>query len=304
LSETPVDRPGQPDSPPAGSISFVVVTENGVRHAGPVLDAVDAARRHGDEAILMTRSDRVADIPGPARPWLRVVGVPGASVFALRGHIPAVARRDWIVLLEEHTFMTAATMSAIRDMIAERQDIDLIVILGRNLTSVSPWGWANFLHTFSLAWAPLDGPPPFSPVTSVAVRRAALETEAPLREGEWELRAIPRVFGRGRIGYANGIHVDHCRPLTFASCFALNFHNARAGASQQRRFGVPARAVIVEGWHNLARRPRHLARALAPRRHELPRGTGWRLSVVGLAFCLGMTTGVLLGPGKSPHKLD
>jgi hypothetical protein len=230
--------------------------------------------------------------------------LPDASVFALRGHIPAVARRDWVVLLEEHTLVTGATLALVRDMIRDRPAIDLIVILGRNLTSVTPWGWANFLHTFALAWAPVDGPPPFSPVTSVAVRRAALEAEAPLQEGEWELRAIPRVFARGRIGYANEIHIDHVKPLSFASCFALNFHNARAGASHQRRFGVPARAVIVEGWHNLARRPRQLVRALAPRWHELPSGMAWRLGVVGLAFCLGMTTGVLLGPGKSPHKLD
>jgi hypothetical protein len=305
FSEGAIDRlADQSASPPVGSISFVVVTENAVRHVGAVVEVIEGALRDGDEAILLTRSDRVAELPGPSRPWLRVVGLPDASVFALRGHIPAAARRDWVVLLEEHTLITRATLALVRDMIRDRPAIDLIVILGRNLTSVTPWGWANFLHTFALAWAPVDRPPPFSPVTSVAVRRAALEAEAPLQEGEWELRAIPRVFGRGRVGYANEIHIDHVRPLSFASCFALNFHNARAGASQQRRFGVPARAVIVEGWYNLARRPRELASALDRRRHELPAGTSWRLRVVGLAFCLGATIGALLGAGRSAHKLD
>jgi len=304
LSDGAIDRPPSPGSPPAGSISFVVVTENAVGDAGAVLDAVDAAKRDGDEAILLTRADRVAALPGPARPWLRVVGLPDASVFALRGHVPAVARREWVVLLEEHTLITGATLALLRAMIRDRPDIDLIVFLGRNLTSVSPWGWANFLHTFALAWAPIDGPPSFSPVTSVALRRAAIGGEVPLQEGEWELRVVPRVFAQGRIGYANEIHIDHVRPLGFASCFALNFHNARAGASQQRRFGVPAGTILAEGWNNLAHRPQQLVRALAPRWHELPAGMAWRLGAVGLAFCLGMTTGVVLGPGRSAHKLD
>jgi hypothetical protein len=300
LSAAPGDRGAEP----AGAISFVVVTENGVRQAGAVLDAVDSARREGDEAILLTRSDRVADLPGPARPWLRVVGLPDASVFALRGHVPAIARRAWVLLLEEHTLITAATLAALRGIVDRRQDIDLIVLLGTNTISVSPWGWANFLHTFALVWAPIDRPPPFSPVTSVAVRRAALDRDVPLGEGEWELRTIPRIFAQGRVAYANELHIDHVRPLNFAACFVLNFHNARAGASHQRRFGVPARDVIVEGWRNLAHRPQQLVRALAPRWHELPPGMAWRLRMVGLAFCLGMAAGALLGPGRSAHKLD
>ena len=197
----PAAEGGDTSSPP-GSISFVLVTETGVDRAGPVLDAIGAALRAGDEAILLTRSDRIVDLPSPAPPWLRVVGLPEASVFRLRGHVPAVARCEWIVLFEEHTFMTAAGVAAMRQMIGERRDIDLIVILGKNLTSVSPWGWANFLHTFARAWAPVDQPPPFAPVTSVALRRAALPGEAPLQDGEWELKVVPRLFATGRVGWA------------------------------------------------------------------------------------------------------
>ena len=50
MSEPAVEG-GDTPSPP-GSISFVVVTENAVGDAGAVLDAVDAAKRDGDEAIF------------------------------------------------------------------------------------------------------------------------------------------------------------------------------------------------------------------------------------------------------------
>jgi hypothetical protein len=115
---------------------------------------------------------------------------------------------------------------------------------------------------------------------------------------------IPRLFATGRVGWANAIFIDHDQPLNLASCFAITFHNARSGAALRRRFGVPARGAIAEGWYDLAHRPRQLAQALAARWHELPVGTARRLRVVGLAACLGMTIGAALGPGQSPHKID
>jgi hypothetical protein len=189
-------------------------------------------------------------------------------------------------------------------MIEERRDIDLIAILGKNLTSISPWGWANFLHTFARAWAPVAEPPPFAPVTSVALRRAALPGEMPLADGEWELRIVPRLFATGKVGWANAIYIDHDRPLELISCFTINFHNGRSGGAQLRRLGMPAPAVIGEGWRDLAHRPQQLVETLASRWHELPAGTAWRLHVVGLAACLGKTVGALLGPGRSPHLID
>lgn len=299
----PAAEGGDTTSPP-GSISFVLLTETGVDRAGPVLEVIGAALRPGDEAILLTRSDKVADLPRPAPPWLRVVGIPGASVFGLRGQIPVVARREWVVLFEEHTYMPAAAVAALRAMIEERRDIDLIAILGKNLTSISPWGWANFLHTFTHAWAPVAEPPPFAPVTSVALRRAALPGVAPLSDGEWELRIVPRLFATGKVGWANAIFIDHDRPLALVSCFTVNFHNGRSGGALLRRLGMPAPLVIGEGWRDLAHRPRELVATLAPRWHELPAGTAWRLRVVGLAAGLGKTVGALLGPGRSPHMID
>ena len=136
-----------------------------------------------DEVIVLTRSDRISEIKAVDQSWCHVVGIPDASIYSLRARIPTISQNDWLVVLEEHSLVTITTLDAIRSTIQNQPDIDLIVFLGKNLTSVSPWGWANFLHTFALIWAPIDGPPPFSPVTSAIVRRAALGTDVALREG-------------------------------------------------------------------------------------------------------------------------
>src|SRR5207244_1435494 len=105
---------------------------NGARHAATVIDTIGRALSAGDEAILLTRSDRAAELPGAVRPWLRIVGIPDANIFVLRSHVPHLARRDWVVLLEEHALITGATLAALRTLIRERPDLDLIAFLGKN----------------------------------------------------------------------------------------------------------------------------------------------------------------------------
>src|SRR6266404_1174739 len=112
-----------PQRLPARSASWSS-PRNGVRHSDTVTDSIGGSLRDGDEAILLTRSDRVGDLPGPARPWLRVVGFPDTGIFALHSRIPGIVRREWVVLLEDHTFVTGATLAALQAMIWERRDID------------------------------------------------------------------------------------------------------------------------------------------------------------------------------------
>jgi len=290
--------------PPAGSISFVVITENNVRDCDAILGLLNLAKKPIDDVIILTRSDRVSEINPADRPWCRVVGISDASIYSLRAQIPTISQNDWLVVLEEHSLVTIATLDAIRSTIQNQTNIDLIVFLGKNLTSVSPWGWANFLHTFALIWAPIDVPPPFSPVTSVIVRRAALRSDSAFREGEWELLTIPQIFARGRIAYSNDIYVDHIRRLTAISCFLINYHNARAGAGIGRGLGRPVKRLLAEGWSTFYRRPPQLARARAARWSELPPGTLWRMYMVGLIHLIGTVVGAFFGPGQSAHKLD
>jgi hypothetical protein len=176
--------------------------------------------------------------------------------------IPAICRNEWIVLLEDHALIEPRAIDSIREVI-RKPEIDLIAFLGKNLRSNSRWGWAVFVYVFALIWAPIDGPPPFSAVTSAVVRRARLGKEAPLEEGVWELKLIPGIFSRGKTTYSNDIFIDHFRPVTPLSAVILAFHNARAGAALQRKLGVPVRDIVREGWYCAAPRPQILAKALA-----------------------------------------
>jgi hypothetical protein len=211
----------------ASSIAFVVITETAARDCNAVLEVCKQAKKPTDEVIILTRSDRVSEIQQVDRSWFRVIGFPNASIFSLRAQIPTVSQNDWLIVLEEHSLVTKATLEAIRSTIENQPNIDLIVFLGKNLTSVSPWGWANFLHTFALIWAPIDEPPAFSPVSSAVVRRAALRTDAALKEGEWEHLTVARTFASDRVAYSNEIYIDHVRHFTAISCIFSNFHMER-----------------------------------------------------------------------------
>jgi hypothetical protein len=191
------------------------------------------------------------------------------------------------------------TLDAILEVIRNKPNADLVVFLGKNLTSVSRWGWAIFLHVFALVWAPLQGPPPFSPVTSAVVRRSKLRSDARLAQGAWELQIIPRIFNSGKIEHSNDIFINHVKPMSLGSALRLGYHNARAGAALQRDLAIPARNVLYEGWYAFAPRPRLIAKALRERMHELPAGTILRLHVVGFTHLVGNIVGCYLGGGRS-----
>lgn len=294
----------QPEASTSNSISFVVTTENDPAHSDLVLDAVTTVAGENDEIILLTRADRMAEVKPHRQTRLRVIGLPDPTVFSLRANVPAAAQKEWIVVLEEHSLVTPATLTAIREMIRSRHDVDLIAFLGKNLTSTGPWGWANFLHTFALIWAPIANVPPFAPVTAAVIRRSAIGTDEPLREGEWEFELVPRLFASGRYAYSNEIYVDHVKVVNVLSCLLLAFHNARAGSGISRALGRSARDILREGKHVFLERPQQLAAAIVHRKSELPWPMQWRLRAVGLAHLIGNVVGAFLGPGRSGHKLD
>jgi hypothetical protein len=292
--------PAVTSDPPPGSISFVITSYEAPERAATNLATVRSAMRDGDEIIVLTGR---APTRMTVEPWYRIVTIPDVSEFTLRARIPVVCNKQWVVLLEEHALMTPRSLEAIRQLIRSRSATQLIVVLGKNLTSTSPWAWAVFLHTWTLVWAPIEQPPPFAPVTSAVVRRDQIGGDGPLEEGAWELQVVPRIFRGGKVEYSNEIYVDHVKPMTFGSAVLISFHNARAGAGLQRKLGFSLNVTLYEGWHCFARRPQELGQALAPRRHELPAGIVARLRVVGFAHMIGIIAGVLFGGGRSAMKL-
>ena len=200
-------------------------------------------------------------------------------------------------MLEDHALIGPRTIDAIRELIRAKPETELIAFQAKNLTSVSPWGWANFLSAFGPVWAPLDTPPPFSVVTSAIVRRAKLGRETPLDEGAWELRLIPGIFSEGKTASSSDIFFDHVKPLNFASALTVAFHNARAGAALQRNLGIPLRNIIYEGWYCAGPRPRFLAETAAHRIDELPARSFRRVRLMGCAHLIGNIVGGFFSGG-------
>jgi len=288
---------------PSSSISFVVAGGEYSDRCAPLLKRLAAALQGDDELILLVRRDH----PQTAtfRPEaLRVIELAGASIYRMRAHLPKICRREWVVLLEDHTMVEPSAIDAIRGLIRERPDIDLIPFLGKNLTSTGRWGWANFLFTFGPVWAPLDHPPPFSIVTSAVIRRSRLGAGEPLKDGQWELAIIPGIYRSGKFASSNLIFVDHIKPLRFLAALALNFYNARSGAAIQLDLGHGRRRVIREGWLTFWKHPRRLIRTVRTRWKELPAGTRARLYALGFVFLVGNVTATLFGGGRAVFHID
>ena len=292
------DRIQNPDS-----ISFVITAPRDLREITANLETLRSQLCECDEVIVLTGIEPTeTETPGQI-PYSLVV-IPDASVFTLRAHIPAVCHNEWVVLIEDHALVNPPALRSIRELIRTNSELDMIVFLAKNLTSISPWGWAIFLFNFTLVWAPLgEAAPPFSPVTSAVIRRAKFGTDAPLREGVWELQLIPKIYSEGKFAYGNAIYFDHVRHVNFVSAVILEFHNARAGAAFQRSLGVPISNILYEGWHCAVIRPGMLAAAAASRLRQLPAGTFQRIRVVSIAHFVGYFAGLLLGGGRSAQYL-
>jgi hypothetical protein len=298
----PASAPEAAEPPPAGSISFTIATGGRGTHIRPLLDTLEQAR-HGDDEVILLISQEHVDTVTYRPPWLRIVGIPGASVFRLRSFVPVACRKEWVIMLEDHSLIDSNSIEAIRRVIRERPKTDMIPVLTKNLTSREPWGWAIFLYNFARVWAPLDHPPPFSIVTSAIVRRAALG-EARLQDGEWELQLLPKIFATGKPEYSNDIFIDHVKPLGVVPTLTLIFNNARAGAALQRSFGASARTVLREGLYAFISSPRRHMTAVTARRHELPSGMQVRLHALGFMHLVGNLTALLFGSGRAAYKVD
>src|SRR5262245_47102943 len=121
----------QAESMPAISISFIVITENGANRCGAVLDVLRPQKTAIDEVVVITSMDGASHPSLVEHSWFQVVGIPDASVFTLRARVPAIARKEWVVVLEEHSLVTSATLAALRSLICERDDVDLVQFLGK-----------------------------------------------------------------------------------------------------------------------------------------------------------------------------
>jgi hypothetical protein len=101
--------------------------------------------------------------------------------------------------------------------------------------------------------------------------------------------------------------VDHIQYRSFPSVLGYHFANGRAtGATLRTQVGRPAGLLARHLAHVLVVRPWCSRKVMRqhPQRHQLPRGTGWRLAMLLAAHACGALVGFMAGPGQSMWQLE
>jgi hypothetical protein len=137
------------------------------------------------------------------------------------------------------------------------------------------------------------------------MRRAAIGTGAALRPGEWEFDVIPRVFGRGNVGFSNAVTLDHIKRVGMPAALLLNFRNGRVSAGVARTLlRIPRHEMLREVRKVMTERLSATLATVKSRQSELPPGTGRRLPLLAAAHALGWIVGTFTGAGRSIAKID
>jgi hypothetical protein len=289
--------------PRSPSLSFVITSLTGGSKLRKTLDVIGAAARNGDEIVVLAATGGEEEQAECRRVGARLVADHGASVFGLRARLPDVARKEWLVLVEDHALPEPQTIAALRTLIGRNPELEIVPFLTVNDRSRGPWGWASFLQTYALYWAPLPQPPPFCAPNNVVVRRDAIDNDGAL--GHWEFESIPRVFARGKIGWSNEVTVAHEKHVGALAACLLHFRNGRTSAGVVRKLlGLPRRVMLREVHKVMTERLAANRARIGPRLSELPRGTMRRLTVLAAAHAMGWAVGTWFGAGPALAKID
>jgi len=287
------------------SLSFVVTSLTGVSRFPKMLSLLSAASRPGDEIVILAATAGEKELDACRRIGARLVPFPGASVFGLRACLPEFSRKEWVVLLEDHAPPTPQAIGALRNLVGRNPELEIVPLLTVNGGSRGPWGWASFLQTYALFWAPLPQPPRFCAPNNIAIRGDAISNEGALRLGQWEFELIPRVFTGGKVGWSNEVTVTHEKHVGALAACLLHFRNGRTSAGVTRELlGLPRHVMLREVRKVMTERLAANRALIEPRLAELPRGTARRLTVLAAAHALGWAVGTFLGAGGSLAKID
>jgi hypothetical protein len=298
---------------PEPELSVVIGSTEPWSHMRPGVERVaQAARRVGGDVVLaMSHAEGLpADEAGGLPAGVRVVVVPGASVFALRAAGLAEARGRVVVVTEDHCEFPSDWLEQVLRAHAEHPSAAGVAGPVRNCTGACAIDWANFY----MSYAPFAGgrwrerPRRVPPAANVSLKRWAIPASGgAFAEGYLEFHLLPELWLSGKVAYVDAVAIEHGQSHGFFNAFGKHFHNGRASSGLWARSGV---------------RPPMLARLgaalTAPGRIVRESLEGVRLAgepagrvrmamplLVGLALChtLGELVGLAIGPGQSPMEL-
>ncbi len=267
------------------SITVVISAPSGV--AGCVfLDEMLA------QAAAMPFEIVVADAtPGPpsAVPRaVRVVKVPGGGIQQLIAEGVRAASGDWILVTEDHCRPLPGLIAAYRDAVAAHPGADLFSGATENLTSTSPWSFANFIVGLRTSWPEFGFRDADATNANLLIRRGAILANELATEGALLNLTVPRLIALGRQRNCPTACVDHVLPLTALGAVEFVYRCAQSGAAV-RRATVPPRPAAVQFlrdcagliYYALVFPWRTLAKLRATSQFSL--ATGLRLTALGIA---------------------
>lgn len=296
----------------APELSIVLATSHAWPVAKPMLNGIFGADDAPHLEVILCDGHGAGAPPESERdPRLRVISVPGESVFGLRAKGIAAARGDVLAITEDHCIPAADWPRAI--LAAHERHPDAAAIAGAvtNGSTDSAWDWANFLMTFADHMPPVPTPETVRApsVANGSVKRAAAGIPPDPEPGWFESKLMGELVQTGRAVRDDGPRVSHVQSHGGAlSTLGQHFHNGRATAGLRiERPGVAAVRAEAGRLVQLSRQlTRELRTALASR-PPIDRGAvagARRVPLIATAHALGELTGLLAGPGSSPARLD
>jgi hypothetical protein len=273
-----------------------------------LLSALQGQLGPADRLVILDGTNPATLLDASALPGVgRVEHIRGAgeSGFQLRSRVSGMADRDIVVVLEEHAIPGPRFFVEVRRRFGTDASVVAFKVLGRNATSTSPWGWANFFIAFADCLHPADTPPKGMLSTSAAMRRSALRSVPP-KLGAWETQVMPDLNAEpASLAYSNDVWVDHVDPCDMKQAILHNFHNQRSIAAMRIAHGHRRVKHTTRAFKDLAlRRPGQIARVLAGRdeyRHFA--ANRWKVVLICWASALGAIVGAWLGAGGAMRKM-
>jgi len=293
------------------SLSIVLATTHRWPEVEPTLDAIFAAEPVDMEVILCDGNGGGAPPPERFDDRLRVISMPGTSVFELRARGVGEAAGDVVTITEDHCLPAPDWP---REMLAAHErHPDAIAVAGAvtNASAADLWDCANFLLTFAEHLPPMPSKPTVRApsVANGSVKRVPAEIPSDPEPGWFETQLMPRLVSEGQAARDDGPRVAHVQSHGSArATLAAHFHNGRATTGLRAQ--PPGLRALASERARIVRLPLRLTRETRAALADRPPLTGQEargarlVPVVALAHTAGELTGLLAGPGRSAELLD
>jgi len=223
-------------------------------------------------------------------PEMRRIAMPGGSVQGLIDEGMRQARGEWVLLTEDHCRPLPGLFEAYRQARQAHPDCDLIAGAAENLTSISPWGFVNFLSGLSHVWPRAQGAPPDASNANLLVRRSAIPPDEIAIDGGFLARTIPRLVAEGRHATCHAARVDHIVEVSGPLEGMRLQHGIVTAATVSRRAVLAPRPAPVQFFRDLGAVAYHIAVSpwvITTQLRGTPQyslGTVFRLAILGLAI--------------------